>query len=91
MDSLSKAIEMVMFFSHAPPHGQNDLHQDTQLFLQATGFSSACMAVFATDPLPEKCLFKYCTIPTSTFIIYRFKKNDIITFLLNFLKRQLCN
>lgn len=51
---------------------QNDVHPRYSIVASHRIFLS--MSVFATYPLPEKCLFKYCTIPTSTFIIYRLKK-----------------
>lgn len=75
-DTLSKMLKLRCLSPHIM--WQNDVHPRYSIVASHRIFLS--MSVFATYPLPEKCLFKYCTIPTSTFIIYRLKKMTSLLF-----------
>lgn len=77
--TLSMAIETEAFVSAY--HVCRMMYAKTLNFFASHRIFLSMYDRFCYLPLPEKCLFKYCTIHTSTFIIYRFKKMTSLLFV----------
>lgn len=78
-DTLSKKIE-IEISSPQISWAEWCMSRFSFCFCKPQGFPKQGWLSLLPPRYPKKCLFKYCSIPTSTFIIYRFKKMTSLLF-----------